>query len=171
MGKFQELLCKAAATCRSTYAVDAQHLQKITSSTTDVADAIFCAITLHDNTPPRLEQLENPLAILLTRDHRLARMLEPVLAKAIEHDPSGFHDALERVWKQYRRGDWVNILPKPSERWLNTKTSAARDALAQNVHYNLLSGLLLIDGRPLGRLPSEITTHALYARTLNEVII
>ncbi len=37
------------------------------------------------------------------------------------------------------------------------------------IHYNILSGQLLIDGKPLGKLPQEIIEHPTYADILGTV--
>jgi hypothetical protein len=39
----------------------------------------------------------------------------------------------------------------------------------QEVHYDLLSGQLLVNGKPLRRLPREIVEHPTYASILGAV--
>ena len=39
----------------------------------------------------------------------------------------------------------------------------------QKVHYDLLTGQLLIDGKQLGRLPQEIVEHPIYASIFGAV--
>lgn len=169
MAKFQALLCETAATCRATFDVDLKHIPSLLDSDDDISDVIFCAITLHDNRPPCIAQMEITLAVLVGRDDRLARMLEPTLAKAIQCNKIGFDNALKKVWKEYSPGQMIHVLSKPAERWLSTTTTAQGDGIPQSVHYNMMTGLLLINGKPLGRLPAKITTHPLYLRTLDKV--
>ncbi len=52
---------------------------------------------------------------------------------------------------------------------MTTTTIADEGQQAQEVHLNLLTGSLLINGKPLGRLPRNITAHPLYARTFGSV--
>ena len=49
------------------------------------------------------------------------------------------------------------------------KTLTASEKHASNVFYNLLDGLVLIDGSPLGRLPKPFTSHETYRRTFGNV--
>jgi hypothetical protein len=37
------------------------------------------------------------------------------------------------------------------------------------VQFNLIDGRLLINGKPLGRLPPNIVSHPIYARVLGRV--
>lgn len=54
-------------------------------------------------------------------------------------------------------------------RWTTNTTRTAAQGRQQVIHYNLLTGELLVDNRPPGRLPAEYTGHALYQRLFNLV--
>ncbi len=81
-------------------------------------------------------------------------------------DYSAFDHALARLWLGYRRDislHW-NALPGPNSRWISCRAEGGH-----KVHYDLLTGQLLINGKPLGRLPQEIAGHPTYASVLGIV--
>jgi hypothetical protein len=51
-----------------------------------------------------------------------------------------------------------HALPRPNSWWISCGAEGGHE-----VHYDLLTGKLLIDGKPLGRLPQEIVEHPTYA--------
>jgi len=57
-----------------------------------------------------------------------------------------------------------HMLPRPNSRWISCMTEGRH-----KVHYDLLTGQLLIDGKQLGRLPQEIVQHPTYASIFGAV--
>ena len=58
------------------------------------------------------------------------------------------------------------MLPSPNARWISCIAEGG-----QEIHYNLLTGQLLIGGKPLGKLPQEIIEHPTYASALGAVSV
>jgi hypothetical protein len=135
----------------------------------DIAIALHCAVIVHDNTPPTLiDDASGYLARLLNRHRRLLHYLEPFFQQGIQSNPTGFDDGIAKIWPEFRRqisSNW-HMLPSPNSRWICCTVGSGHE-----VHYNLLSGKLLIGGKPLGRLPQEITTHSTYASVLGTVSV
>lgn len=171
IGELQRRACEIAAICRATFDVDAEkHLCALLSSTPDVAILVECSIVIHDYTPPS-GTLPPNLQKLLRRDSRLAHFLESRLAILIRTNRGGLDTAIASVWPSYRPGDrdqWRH-LPEPNARWVMSFTDPERNQCSRQVHYNLLSGRLLIDGKPLGRLPNQILGHSTYQRIFGRV--
>lgn len=173
IGELQKRACEMAVICRATFDVDAgDHCYALLSSSADVAILVECSIVMHDNTPRAFGISSSDLQKLLHRDRRLAHSLESTLAGLIHNDDRGVHDAVTSVWPAYRPGaeGWRH-LPKPNERWMTSSTEPELNQRSQQVHYNLLTGKLLIDGKPLGRLPHEILGHKTYRRIFGQVCI
>jgi hypothetical protein len=147
-------LCSLAATCVSTFDVCFEHVPNILSTDDDFAIAVQCAVIVHDSTPSILQDDDSRyLTRLLNRHHRTLHLLEPFFLKGIRPNSSGFDRALARLWSGYRRqcsSIWC-VLPSHNCRWISCRTEGG-----QKVHYNIMTGRLLIDGQPLGRLPEEI---------------
>ena len=109
---------------------------------------------------------------MISRHHRLLHYLEPVfgqpllLGQAKLLHACAFDHALARLWLGFRRkssSSW-HTLPGTNSRWISCLTEGEHE-----VHYDLLTGQLLINGKPLGRLPKKIVEHATYASVLGTV--
>jgi len=129
-----------------------------------------CAIIVHNNTPSSLSDSKFfYLERILSRHRRLQHDLEPIFSKSI-FGPAGllysgaYNLALELLGLGYRNSSSWHALPRPNSQWISCVTDGG-----QRVHYNLLSGQLLIDGKELGRLPPEIVKHPTYANLLGTV--
>ncbi|KAI9431719.1 hypothetical protein H4582DRAFT_2084583 [Lactarius indigo] len=159
-------LCTMAATCFSTYDVCLEHVPWTLTSDNDVAIAVHCAVIVHDNTPSILE--DDYLIRLLNRHRRLLHFLEPHLRERVLSNPSGFDNGLASLWLGFRRQTTSNwhALPRPNSRWILCTLEGGRE-----VHYNLLTGQLLIGGNPLGRLPQDIIQHSTYASVLGTRVL
>jgi len=171
--ELQRRACDMAATCRATFDVeDGTHLEALLCSSADVAIAVECAIVIHDNTPPHLGDKFPDFQKLLHRDHRLSHFLEATLIEHIQDDKCGLDTAITSVWSSYRpAGRQWQQLDGPNSRWLTSSTTPLSGQRVQQVHYNILTGKLLVDGKPLGRLPQEIVSHSTYNRIFGQVLI
>ena len=167
-------LCMIAATCYSTFGVCREHVPITLASDEDFSIAMQCAVIVHDNTPPSLSDSNSCyLAQIIGRHRRLLHYLEPffsqlssALCGEILLHAGAFDHAIARLWLGYRRrisSSWL-ALPGRNSRWISCVAEGGHD-----VHYNLLTGQLLINGKPLGRLPQEIVKHPTYASVLGTV--
>ncbi|KAI0297839.1 hypothetical protein B0F90DRAFT_1811021 [Multifurca ochricompacta] len=136
-------VCVLAATCLSTFDVCLENVPNVLSTNHDFAIAVKCAIIVHDNTPSSVEG--SSFYRLLNRHHRLLHLLEPFFRQGVRSRPEGFDFALASLWLGFRR--------QASSSWQG----------GHEVHYNILTGRLLVGGKPLGRLPQVIIQHPTYA--------
>ena len=160
-------LCTLAATCFATYNVSLEYIPKTLASDNDIAIAVHCAAIVYDNTPSIVED-DHYLVRLLNRHSRLLHILEPFLRIDVQSNPSGFDQGLSSLWPGFRRkvsSNW-QVLPSPNTRWISCIAEGG-----QEIHYNLLTGQLLIGGKPLGKLPQEIIEHSTYASALGAVSV
>jgi hypothetical protein len=168
-------LCMIAATCFSTFDVCSEHVPAVLATEEDFIVAMECAVIVHDNKPPSLSDGNSPyLARMLSRHRRLLHHLEPtfcqpkpgVLGDAGLLHADAYDKALARLWLGYRRdisSHW-HALPRQKSRWFSCGAEGGHE-----VHYDSLTGKLLVDGRPLGRLPEEIVEHPTYTSVLGTV--
>ena len=170
-------LCVLATTCFSTFDVPSEHIPATLVNEGDFSIAMQCAVIVHDNTPPSLSDDDSfYLPRMLSRHLRLLHHLEPVFGRSLPPirgqarlellHSAAYDHALARMWLGYHRHNplvWYS-LPGLNSRWISCKTEKGRE-----VHYNLLSGELLISGKHLGRLPQEIVGHPTYVSLLGMV--
>jgi hypothetical protein len=167
-------LIQVAAICHCTYDVDSDDLSLILTSHDDVSTVVECNILLCDNAPVRSKSYSNLTNSLLDRNRRTIMEIEPELRRLITLDPSasrGMDECIERVWTGYVPGGQWRALFTPQERWVTTQipSSGEKKERTRAVHFNLLTGQLLIDGSPMKRLPSEYVAHPTYFRTFGDV--
>jgi hypothetical protein len=167
--------CMLGVTCFSTFDVRAEYIPSIFSDYHDLSIAMQCAVIVRDNTPSSLaDDSTFYLTRMLHRHQRLLHFLEPVLSvcKVLENlslsHADGYDHAVSSFWPAYRRNassKWQGV-PRPDSRWVSCLAEGG-----QTVHYNLLTGQLMVDGKPLGRLPQEVIDHPMYADILGAVSV
>ena len=158
------LLRDTAAICRSTFDVDLATARQLFDRPEDVEIILSCAILIHDNTPSNTSTLSPYSQLLVDRDRRLSYALECVLSDVVDADSNdeGIDLAVERIWSDYRPGSEWCPLPEPHSRWYLCTTASTTTQCSQAVYFNMLDGSLLVDGKPLGRLPCAVVQHPLY---------
>lgn len=136
----------------STFDVDEQHLAAIMRSS-DAHFILWASIVVQEgeNSPamnePNVARLRFRFKRLLYRSYAI-----------LSHNGMALDDAIQKVWSGYScsNSGWSVL----AEHWMTTKTAAAA-----HVHYNLLSGELLVHGLPLDHPPAEYQKSPLF-RTL-----
>ena len=164
-----------AATCFSTLDVCSKHIPVILATEEDFSIAIQCAVIVYDNTSLSLSD-DNSIYLTRTisRHRRLLHYLEPIFGQSLPAvlgeakllHTGAFDHALSCLWLGFRRRDsssW-HVLPKLNSRWISCVAEGGH-----KVHYDLLMGQLLVNGKPLGRLPKEIVEHPTYVNVLGTV--
>ncbi len=164
-----------ATTCFSTFDVCPEHIPAILATEEDFSIAIQCAVIVHDNTPPSVSDDSSLyLARMLSRHRRLLHYLEPILGQSLPAvigqvkllHAGAYDHALAKLWLGYRRrtfSSW-HVLQRSNSRWICCIAEGGHE-----VHFDLLTGQLLIGGKRLGRLPQEIVEHPTYASILGTV--
>ncbi|KEP48081.1 putative kinase-(PK-like) protein [Rhizoctonia solani 123E] len=168
---YQRRLCEMAAICRATYDVGPRHMEHLLASLDDFPPFIISSVCLYDNQPPDIEAAPTSLRVLMCRDHRFAHHAMPViLASLRRHDM--LSSPLSEIWPDYQPGStgW-RIYSASNSRWVSTTTARTHGDRTQEVHLNILTGQLLIDGKPLGRLPRQYVEHPTYIRLFGQKIL
>ncbi|KAJ7574857.1 hypothetical protein C8J56DRAFT_462654 [Mycena floridula] len=156
-------ICDMALTCRATFEVANEHLSKLLESEDDIAIFAECAILLHDNSPR--SNIPADLQRVLDRDRRLAHQIQDRFLDSMELS-NGLDRAVAAVWVEYRSGSSWTFARNSS--WVTATTEGGYEQPVQTIHLNVLNGQLLIDGKPLGRLPAVILKHPHYVRIFGE---
>ena len=169
--EFRGYLRDTAAICRSTFDVDPSMIRRLLHSSEDIKVLLSSAILVHDHTPSNVSCLPAYSRLLLDRDRRLSLALSSIISGIIqlESNDQGIDLAIGWVWPEYRPGSKWTPLQNPNSRWFSCRTASTIGQISQVVHYNILDGSLLVNGKSLGRLPNEVLQHPLYNQIFGEV--
>ncbi|CAG8674293.1 12402_t:CDS:2, partial [Acaulospora colombiana] len=72
------------------------------------------------------------------------------------------HNVILSRWGRYRSGSNWTQLRAPADRWWVTMTRGGATSNSQVIHFNIVSGSFLTDGKPFDRLPLEYVSHPTY---------
>ncbi|KAF8244797.1 hypothetical protein K440DRAFT_665544 [Wilcoxina mikolae CBS 423.85] len=171
MRESQLRVVQLAAICRTTFNVEHNHLEKLLHSDEDIAILVECSTMIHQNSPVIAGNFGSSRAtrFLLDRDRRLSHSIENHLRCLILKSQKGID--LTGIWSAYRAGTPWKSLPKPNDRWMVSHTAGGEQNVVQEVHYNLLSGELLVEGLPLGRMQADYTSHPTYLELFGEKVL
>jgi hypothetical protein len=162
---------EVALTCHCTFDVDPRQLHSLLSSTDNVAILIEVSNVVHDRSPVSEETLNMLTRGLLHRFARTSHTLESTLKKQIIASPNGINKAMKRIWAGYQSAmPWVAV-KAPDDRWVTTRTAGSANASSATVHFNTLTGSLLLNSLPLSRLPDEYEAHETYQRLFGKKIL
>lgn len=167
--ELQLRICEIVGTCRGTFDVEPNHLPQLFNSAEDLSVAIQCAIQIHDTSPLTLSTVPEGLKRHLERHSRLSHSLERRTRHLIEVYPEGLNNAITALWTAFRPGSGWKPIRSPNERWITTMSAEGPKQQSQYIQLNLLSGQLLVNRDPLGRLPGDIVVHSTYKRIFGHV--
>ena len=172
--KLQQRLMKTAILCKMTFDADSQYLRKVLNNAEDLRIWAKSSMHVRDNSPSEEAVLPDDLRRLILRDKKVSRVLyHRVVHLLIVDDKSkGLELAIAQQWSGFKPplSPWT-AFDSPNDRWLWTRTASSHDRRSQQVYYNMLDGELLVDGRPLGRLPTDYIRDKLYLRLFGAQIL
>ena len=153
----------AAILCRRTfamYAVDGWPGQAENLQPPALACFIECSITLQDNSVDDPAALPPLLRNALVRDLKMVYQMRDLLRRSIKASPESLESAINTLWPQAGSGASrsfceTKFLEPPHEWWVQSCIQATLQSHQQAIHFSLLEGHLLIDGKPLGKLPAK----------------
>ena len=165
----QMFLAKSVETaliCASTYDVPKKHLIGILHSTHDVSMLVQATITVQHGGNTQLWKDQSLQLMRL----RFTRFLHRSY-KRIAENSDGLDDAIKHAWSSYSpgTGGWTAVALDVDD-WITTDTNAAKGAVMK-VHYNLVSGELLVNGLPLDQPPQEYRTQDLYQTLFSNAVV
>ncbi|RDA86513.1 hypothetical protein CP532_2003 [Ophiocordyceps camponoti-leonardi (nom. inval.)] len=156
---------QAALLCRRTFAPLVEETGSVMSadgleSFVEASIALQQSLALDPaNLPPAVENM-------LMRDMKTAHQMRSIMVESVRANPCSPSKAIARLWswadqEQETRTfePWVPMRGKNFS-WIKSVVKGAgegqRWVTEQDVHFNLVEGHLLVDGKPLGKLPEEI---------------
>ncbi|KAL8690285.1 MAG: hypothetical protein Q9218_004235 [Villophora microphyllina] len=161
----RQSLLRVAALCKLTFDMDGDPSSELVSPR-DVQAWATCSMIVQDNTPSAQSTLPTELRQLLLHDTKISiRLYRPMQRLLMASALTGLDYAISRSWSAFESSVDTWQYPEHNKgRWVCKKSSSSPQGESQTVAYNILSGELLVDGRPLGLLPKEYTTNKEYIR-------
>ncbi|KAI1804470.1 hypothetical protein F4811DRAFT_552846 [Daldinia bambusicola] len=155
--ELRDRLVKIALICADTFNVEEEHLRCLLSEPDSACTMMRCSIVIHEGQNCIPEEPDTWTNIMHRRWERLSYRAFGVLAdEVIAKESPALDDAIEKTWSAFRAtGKWT-IQPKPHHHWIINQSARS------SVHFSLLTGELLVNGSPLGRLPREYETDYMY---------
>ncbi|KAF2123668.1 hypothetical protein P153DRAFT_435751 [Dothidotthia symphoricarpi CBS 119687] len=151
----------AALLCRRTFSTFAESDQLIPQD--DLSAFVQASMALQENLLVDLAKLPPVLKAMLIRDTKLAFNIQSQLLQSIKASPQSIGMAINASWSNSANSTrkvftvW-QTLTSPHDRWIVSTMVATMESSAKSqvVHYNFIEGHLLVDGKPLGKLPRDI---------------
>lgn len=160
---------EVALSCSSTFDVDVTDMQDMLSTENNLAIFIECAVTVHDICPASTTGLTQSIQHSLFSFYKMTRTMEPIVYDIVTNNSIGIDHGLGQLWTSYRSGTPWKAAKVGIKEWVTTETFGDQETRSLVVHLNLLTGSLLVDGSPLGRLPRTYETHTSYQRLFGAV--
>ncbi|KAL9048999.1 MAG: hypothetical protein Q9162_007441 [Coniocarpon cinnabarinum] len=161
-------LLETALVCLLTYDIDRTHFTEVMSSDEDVAVFTECLVVIDECRDTNSASSTGRIRQWLDRSLRLAHSLESTLKGRIADGASGLSQTVQLFW--------VHL--DPSCTWVAGDGSSIVSSVSPDssdrpapVHFDLLSGRLLVNGCPLSRLPPLYEQHPLYRRMFGARVI
>ncbi|KAL9113483.1 MAG: hypothetical protein Q9227_002524 [Pyrenula ochraceoflavens] len=130
------------------------------SVSNDTLGAFFgTSIALRDNLPVNIYSQPHALQSALRNDVKLTFELRHLLKKALVSDPECFIQGLDLVWPRaegpQRSLSSPSFIVDGGGNWFQATLKESHSARGHIVEFHLLQGILLVDRKPIGKLPTE----------------
>ena len=151
----------AALLCRRTFTTFVDSNSEVNAE--DLCSFVQASVALQENLVVDLAMLPLNLKNMLIRDMKMAYRIRRLIQHSIESNPDSLGAAINKTWSDPgnstgRTYSHWQFLSSPNDRWVVSviASTANQFVVSQTVHYNFVEGHLLVDGKPLGRLPLDI---------------
>ncbi|KAK5677472.1 hypothetical protein LTS10_010044 [Elasticomyces elasticus] len=150
---------EVAVICLDSFNVDDAPLADILDSAEQASMLVQCMIIMQESRLLLAESSELTTKLLSMRSQRLLYRCHGALAA----HRLALDDGISESWTGFRPGSPWTIAA--SSHWLTTTTVTGHSGATLRVHFNLITGELLVNGLPLDRLPRKYEDCTSY-RTL-----
>ncbi|KXT06191.1 hypothetical protein AC578_1431 [Pseudocercospora eumusae] len=165
---FANKAVEVALICASTYDVDDRVLEGLLKSSLNVSNLVQASIVIHEGEHSQSALEGARLARLALRFKRLLFRSYGFLAK----NAAGIDDAIKKSWSGYvpQVGGFWNPVSNEVDNWITTDTARTQGA-TMRVHYNLLTGELLVNGLPLDQAPKQYRDRPLFSTLFGKALV
>ncbi|KAK4201015.1 hypothetical protein QBC40DRAFT_64262 [Triangularia verruculosa] len=159
--QLQQRALGAALLCRRTFMINLGQTAPLDPVSLEAY--IESTVAIQENMTTELDSLSQTTLHDLVFATKLSYQLQNVVAQSISQHPEGLYNALKQFWPDAERLDPATstvVVEQPG--WIRCELTETDLDHHQAVHLNFLLGTLLVNGKPVGRLPQN---------TQNEVVV
>ncbi|PHH83232.1 hypothetical protein CDD82_2843 [Ophiocordyceps australis] len=164
--EFQHIKLSISLLCAATFSVDDGHLEPILSEPEQAAILIEVSIDIYNNANLLDEDTHSLQQIMHDRWIQTLHRARPMFSTSLDTSlrDAALNIAVKKCWPAFTaQSPWT--LANSTCHWFETESSQLQ------VHLDILKGKLLVDGRPLSRLPHEYEAHAEYKRLFGRSVL
>lgn len=158
---------EVALICTSTFDIDGQYLNFVLSGKGNASILVQASIVIREGEHTLASEKEPYLAILTMRRKRLLCRAYKILAQ----HPTELDDAIKKAWSAYVPSSGWRIASETADHWVTINTLASPHVASMSVHYNLLSGELLVNGLLLDQPPQAYRAHSQYSTLFGKNVV
>ncbi|KAB8213132.1 hypothetical protein BDV33DRAFT_210501 [Aspergillus novoparasiticus] len=160
----QQLLVWVGGICQLTYAVESHLVPELLRSAEDLFHLIRASIIVFESMPPEMRGKHPTATVAWAQTSRILHRVEARTRQMVLQDASGLNHAIqESVPNTAMTTPW-NFGHGSLTRWAINQLAPDEVRQNQQVRYDLLSGELLVNNSPPGRLPESYTQYPSFRR-------
>ncbi|KAI8962385.1 hypothetical protein F5Y11DRAFT_322850 [Daldinia sp. FL1419] len=161
--ELRKRLVKIALICADTFNVEEHHLHKVLAKSDSACAMMRCSIVINEGLNCIPQKADSWVSIIYRRWERLSYRAFDILAQKIKSSSSPLDEALRKTWSAFPAvGKWT-IQKSPYHHWAIYESTPNYKNGTLYVHFSLLTGELLVNGSPLGRLPRGYEQNPMYS--------
>jgi hypothetical protein len=170
--KTQQRTLRISLLCRMTYDLDDSALRMTLRDCGNLALLTEATVLIHDHKPSCwMKACDSRLLRRVYFDLRLAHRLEPFVLEAALECPEAVDRGIKQIWSEYLAGGRWAAVNGDNSQWLINTTESTSETLSHQVHLDIIHGELLVEGKPIGRLPGLFAAHRSYQRLFGRVCL
>lgn len=121
---------------------------------------VEATLAMQENLVVDLNRFSTATRNMLVRDIKMTFRMRAMIRRLAMRYPSSVESAIDTVWPNSEEASrpytcW-RFLQAPYGWWITSTVAATMGTAPQEVHYHVLEGHLLVDGKPSGKLPADI---------------
>ena len=157
---------EVALICMSTCDVDERFLPTLLAGDSNTSTLIECSIVVQEGEHSQAASPEYCLTLLEMRSKRLLQRAHGTMAQHLDQ----VDHAVQKSWSRYDPGysEWT-LVPNAGGHWLDTDTLI--EGHSMSVHYDLLSGELLVNGLPMDQPSKNCREQPLYTTLFDRALV
>ncbi|KAK0671660.1 hypothetical protein QBC41DRAFT_344465 [Cercophora samala] len=159
--QLQQRALGAALLCRRTFVINVDQTTSLDPLSLEAY--IESTVAMQENMTSDVESLSQTTLHDLVLATKLSHQLQSLVIQSIDQRPEGLYNALKHFWPDAERLDpQTSTVAVEGRGWIRCELAETDVDRHQAMHLNILLGTLLVNGKPVGRLPQE---------TQNEVVV